>query len=83
MSETKVGTVTHWYGEISVAGVDVEGDIKIGDTIRIVGATSDFTQTLDSMQIDHEDVEAAKAGDSIGIKAVDHARINDEVFRID
>lgn len=83
MSETKVGTVTHWYGEISVAGIDLEGDLAVGDTIHIAGATSDFTQTVDSMQVDHEDVEAAKAGDSIGIKTTEHARINDEVFKVD
>jgi translation initiation factor IF-2 len=83
MSETKVGTVTHWYGEINVAGIDVEDTIRVGDTIRIVGHTSDFTQTVDSMQIDHADVEEAKAGDAIGIKAADHARIHDEVFRVD
>jgi translation elongation factor EF-Tu-like GTPase len=82
MSETKVGTVTHWYGGIGVAGVDVEGDLKVGDTIRIVGHTTDFTQTVDSMQIDHADVEAAKSGDSIGIKTVDHARVHDEVFKV-
>lgn len=82
MSETKVGTVTHWYGEISVAGIDLEGDLRVGDTIHIVGHTSDFTQTVESMQVDHQDVEEAKAGDAIGIKAVEHARINDEVFKV-
>jgi selenocysteine-specific translation elongation factor len=83
VSETKVGTVTHWYGEISVAGIDLEGDLKVGDTIHIAGHTSDFTQAVESMQVDHEDVEEAKAGASIGIKTIDHARIHDDVFRVD
>lgn len=83
MSETKVGTVSHWYGEISVAGIDVEDTIRVGDTIHIVGHTSDFTQAVESMQIDGADVEEAKAGDSIGIKAVEHARVGDDVFRVE
>ena len=82
MSETKVGTVTHWYGDINVAGIDLEGDLEVGDTIHIVGNTSDFTQTVESMQVDHEDVDKAGAGDSIGIKVTEHARENDEVFKV-
>jgi len=82
VSETKVGTVTHWYGDINVAGIDLEGDLEVGDTIHIVGNTSDFTQTVESMQVDHEDVDKAGAGDSIGIKVTEHARENDEVFKV-
>lgn len=83
MSEVKVGKVSHYYGAIGVAGIELEDELKVGDTIHIVGHTSDFTQTVDSMQIDHEPVEAARGGDSIGIAVVERARVNDDVYRVD
>ncbi|MFQ5945969.1 MAG: GAF domain-containing protein, partial [Anaerolineae bacterium] len=81
MAEVKVGTITHYYGKIGVAIVDLESKLSVGDTVHIVGHTSDFTQEVDSMQIEHEDVEEAKAGQSIGLKVDQRTRQNDEVFR--
>lgn len=83
MSEVKVGTVSHYYGAIGVAGIELQDELKVGDTVHIVGHTTDFTQTVDSMQIDHEPVETAGRGDSIGVALVERARVNDEVYRVD
>ena len=81
MSEVKVGVVTHYFGNIQVAGIDItDGELRVGDTIHIKGHTSDFTQNVDSMQIQHDSIEVAKPGDSIGIRVVEHAREHDEVF---
>ena len=81
MAEKKVGVVSHYFNHIQVAGIDVtEGELRVGDKIHIKGHTSDFTQNVDSIEIEHESVEVAKPGDSIGIKAVEHAREHDEVF---
>ena len=82
MAEQKVGSVSHYYGGIGVAGITVTGKLRVGDTIHVVGHTSDFTQTVDSMQIDHEQVEEAGSGDQIGIKVVDRARVHDDVFLV-
>lgn len=82
MDEVKVGTVSHYYGNIGVAIVEVEADLKVGDTVHILGHTSDFTQQVDSIQVEHENVEEAKAGQSIGMKVDQRARENDEVFRV-
>ncbi|MEE9298011.1 MAG: translation elongation factor-like protein [Acidimicrobiia bacterium] len=82
MGEKKVGSVSHYYGAIGVAGISVTAELNVGDTIHVIGHTSDFTQTIDSMQVDHEQVESAGAGDQIGIKVVDRTRIHDEVFRV-
>ncbi len=81
MAEKKVGVVSHYFNHIQVAGIDVtEGELHVGDKIHIKGHTSDFTQNVDSIEIEHESVEVAKPGDSIGIKVVEHAREHDEVF---
>ena len=61
---------------------DPESELHVGDTIHVVGHTSDFTQPIDSMQIDRAPVESAKVGDAIGIKVLEHAREHDEVFRV-
>ncbi len=80
MAEQVVGTVSHYWGGLGVAGIDLSGDLKVGDTIRILGHTSDFTQTVDSIQIEHETVEMAKAGDPIGIRVKERARVHDQVL---
>jgi len=83
MAEELVGTVTHYFGKAHVAGIEItEGELHVGDTIHIQGHTSDFTQVVDSMQIDREPVETAKVGDEIGIKVAEHAREHDQVFRV-
>ena len=83
MPEEQVGRVSHYFGKVSVAGIDVTADeIKVGDKIHITGHTTDFTQTIDSMQIDNQDVERATKGDSIGIKVPDRVRPHDIVYRV-
>ena len=81
MAEVEIGKVTHYFGKIGVAAIEItSGELKVGDTIRIKGHTSDFTQTVDSMQIEHEEVEVAKPGDSVGLKVKDQARTHDAVY---
>lgn len=81
MTETKIGSIIHYWGKIGVAGLRLTaGELKVGDTIRIKGHTSDFTQTVDSMQVEGDAVEVARAGDDVGIKVGEVAREHDEVF---
>ena len=80
MSEHLVGTVSHHWGRLGVAGIELSGELKVGDTIHILGHTSDFTQTVDSIQIEQETVESAKAGESIGVKVNERARVRDQVL---
>lgn len=83
MAEQLIGKVTHYFGKANVAGIEITaGELHVGDTIHIKGHTSDFTQAIDSMQIDGAAVELAKVGDEIGIKVGEHAREHDEVFRV-
>lgn len=81
--EREVGVVTHYYTNIGVAVIELTDTLKVGDTMHVKGATSDFTQKVDSMQIEHESVKEAKKGDSIGLKVKEHARENDKVFVVE
>ncbi len=63
----KVGTVTHYYGKLGVAIVDLSGTMKVGDRIKIENG-AEFEQAVDSMQVNHEQVEEAKKGDVVGLK---------------
>ncbi len=83
MAEQKIGIVIHYWGQIGVAGLKItDGELKVGDTIHIRGHTSDFTQSVESIQMENQPVEVARPGDDIGVKVVEHAREQDEVFRV-
>ena len=82
MAEKKIGTVFSYYANIGVAAIQLtDGILKSGEMIHIKGTTTDFTQTVDSMQVEHKEVKEAKKGSSVGIKVVDRVRPNDEVFK--
>ena len=81
--EERVGFVTHYYGHLSVAAIRLEsGSLRVGDTIRILGHTSDFRQRVDSMQIEHQPVTEAGKRQEIGIKVTQHAREHDDVYKV-
>jgi translation initiation factor IF-2 len=83
MPEEEIGKVSDYFRKIGVAAIEItQGTISVGDTIRIKGHTTDFTQVLESMQVEHQNVQTAKAGDSIGIKAKDHVRDHDKVYKV-
>ena len=83
MAEQEIGVVTHYFGKIAVAGIEIiAGELRAGDTIHILGHTSDFTQVVESMQLDNQTIEVATPGQKIGIKVLDHAREHDKVFRV-
>jgi len=78
----EVGKVTHFFSKISVAVIELTAALSVGDRIRIQGPTTDFEQTVESMQIEHEDVNAAKAGQSIGLKVKERVREKDTVYKV-
>ena len=83
MAEEKIGYVTHYFGKIGVAALKITAsELRVGDTIHIKGHTSDFTQTVDSMQVEHASVEVARLGDEVGLKTIEYARENDQVFKV-
>lgn len=83
MAEEQVGVVTRSFCKIGVAAVRMTaGEIKVGDTIRIKGHTTDFMQTVASIQVEHGSVPSARAGDEVGIKVAEAAREHDTVYKL-
>ncbi len=83
MPEEEVGRISDYFKKIGVAAIEMtKGSLSVGDTIHIKGHTTDFTQTVDSMQVEHQSVPTAKTGDSIGIKVKDAVRDSDVVYKV-
>jgi putative protease len=83
MSEEKIGEVVKFFAKPSVAAVKItQGELKVGDTIKFTGHTTDFEDSIQSMEINNASVEKAVAGDYIGIKVADRVRPGDEVFKV-
>ena len=78
----KIGDVSHYYSNIEVAVVELIDNLKIGDKIMIKGATTEFTQLVKSIQIEHNQVNEADAGDSIGLQVRFRVRLGDQVFKL-
>jgi putative protease len=74
--------VDHYYTNISVGVIKLSGTLKVGDKIRIKGATTDFEQNVESMQIEKDKIEEGKKGQSIGLKVKEHVRANDVVYKL-
>ena len=83
MSDKKeIGKIAHFYPKISVAVVELTGELKVGDKISIEGHDNVVEMTVESMQIEHNPVEAAKKGDAIGMKTAQPVKENDVVYKV-
>lgn len=82
MKEKEIGVITHYFGKISVGIIKLQDSLKVGDTIHIKGAHIDYTQKVDSMQIEHNNVEEAKAEDLVGVKLEQKVHPKDKVFKV-
>lgn len=80
--EVEIGRVNDYFAHIGVAGIDLTGPLKVGDRIRIKGHTTDLEEVVENIQIEHESVGDAKAGDKIGVKVGDRVRGGDHVYRV-
>ena len=78
----EVGTVSHFFTKISVAVIELKASISVGDRILIKGPTTNLEQTVESMEIEHEKVTRAEAGQSIGLKVDDRVRETDTVYKM-
>lgn len=79
----RIGVVTHFYGEPSVAIVKLEtGSLRIGDTIHIQGHTTDFSQRVDSLQVEHAPVDEVGPDDDFGVRVDQHVREHDVVYKV-
>ena len=83
MSEINVGTVSDFFAHPMVAGVDLVQVLKVGDRMHFLGHTTDFEMDLASMQIEHNNVTQARAGESVGIKVPERVRRGDNVYVVE
>jgi len=77
----QVGHIAHFFSRISVAVVDLTAPLVVGDQILIKGPSTDFEQTIDSMQIEHQNIQRAESGQSIGLKTVQPVKERDIVYK--
>ena len=83
MVEEKIGVVEHFFAKVSVAAIRITGgELHVGNTIHFVGAHTDYTQRIESMEINRNPVETVRAGDDVGIKVGDRVREHDVVYKV-
>lgn len=82
MAETEIGRVHDYFAHVGVAGIELTAPVKVGDRIHVKGHTTDMELIVESLQIEHESVEEAQAGDKIGLKVADRVRDGDHVYRV-
>lgn len=82
MAEFKVGKITHYYNKIGVAVVELSGSLLVGDLIKISGHGRDFQMTVNSMQIEHQQIKEANKGDTVGLKVDQEVKEDDEIYKI-
>jgi hypothetical protein len=83
MAEVEIGKIVHYFSKAGVAAIQITQDVlRVGDTIHVKGHTSDFTQRIDSMQVDNQPVPEAAAGKTIGLRVKEHAREHDLVYKL-
>lgn len=82
MEKKPIGKITHYYGHLGVAIVKFNREVKKGEEVHFKGAHTDFTQTIDSIQYDHKDIEVAQKGQDVGIKVKEKVREGDEIYSV-
>ena len=82
MEEKEIGQVADFFTRVNVLAVKLSEELSVGDRIHIKGHTTDFVQEVSSIQIEHQTVIKAKAGDDVGIKVAEKVRHGDKIFKI-
>ena len=82
MAEVEIGRVSDFFARPVVAGLELTAPLKVGDTIHILGHTTDMEITVESMQINNVNIQEAKTGDIVGIKVSDRVRRGDRVYKV-
>lgn len=78
-----IGKVVHYYDKLGVAIVDLKsGGIKVGQEVKFKRNDEEFTQKVESLQVEHESVESVKKGDSFGLKVTQPTKPGTEVYLV-
>jgi putative protease len=76
-----IGTVSHWFGHLSVAGVRLTAPLAVGERIHIRGHVTDLVETVSSMEIEHRKVDRAGPGDDVALAVTGHVHEHDLIYR--
>lgn len=82
MADSQIGVITHYYNKLGVAVAELIGTLKVGDVIKIVGHGNEFTQTVTSMQIEHEKLDEAHKDQEIGMKVDKEVKEGDKIYKV-
>jgi putative protease len=82
MEKKEIGRVSHYFGKPQVAAIVLTDSLKVGDKISFQGHTTDFETVVESIQVEHESLQDASAGDNVGIKVPEKVREHDVVYKI-
>lgn len=80
--EEQIGTITHYYSHLNVAVLQLTDRLKVGETIHIIGHTTDFVQKVTSMEVDHHRVVVVEPGDNVALKVVEPVHVHDTIYRV-
>ncbi len=80
--EERIGHVTHFYNRIRVAVLELTSELKVGDVVRFLGRTTDFTQGVESLEIEHRKVESVGPGQEVALKVIDRVRRGDAILKV-
>ena len=77
-----IGTVTHYFGKLSVAVLDLKEPLTVKDLVAFRGATTDFEQEIKSMQVDHQNIDVGEVGQEVAVKLNDKVRVGDTIYKL-
>lgn len=80
--ESEVGKVKHYYSKLGVGIFELSGNLQVGDAIHVKGLTTDFQQTVGSLQVEYKEVKEAKKGEMVGVKVDQKVREGDQVLKV-
>jgi len=83
MSEVAIGNIVDYFAKVGVAAIEVTGQfLAVADTVRIKGHTTDLVQTIDSIQLEHQPVQRAESGQTVGVRVKERVRKGDQVLKL-
>ena len=80
--DLKIGKITHYFDKIGVAVVELADTLTIGDKIKINNHGDEFEMAVESMQVEHENIQEAKKGQSVGMKTLQPVKPGADVYRV-
>ena len=80
--EKRIGQVTHYFGRLGVAVLELTDGLEVGDVVHILGHTTDFTERVESMEIEHQTLDAVGPGSDVALKVSERVRSGDTVYKV-